>query len=236
MPVLNVSPEVLQLGVPALGLLFADVDQRDATAIDDVVAASLAEVAGRGVDDDPALRGYRELHARVGARARDVASPEALRRIAAKRGTIPRVGPIVDIYNAVSLRTGVAFGAHDAAAVEGQVSLRLLDGGESFTPLGADAPVAVRPGEYAYVDAADDVLCRLEVRQGDKTKVLSSTTACLVIAQGNPELGAEAVRLAASEVAALLARHTGARLVARDAVSCASGDSARRIWQRRPAA
>jgi DNA/RNA-binding domain of Phe-tRNA-synthetase-like protein len=217
MPVLNVSPEVRRLGVPAVGLLFSDVDQRDAPALDDVMRDALAAVDGREPDDDPALRGYRELHALVGARARDVASPEALRRIAAKRGALPAIAPIVDIYNAVSLRTGVAFGAHDAAAIEGQVSLRLLDGDESFTPLGGDGPSAVRAGEYAYVDAARDVLCRLEVRQGDKTKVRATTSECLLIAQGNPAVPAEAVERAASEVAELLARHTGAQLVARDA-------------------
>jgi DNA/RNA-binding domain of Phe-tRNA-synthetase-like protein len=222
MTVLAVSPEVRRLGVPALGMLFADVDQRNVD-LDGLVRAALDAVAGRDADADPALRGYRELHALVGARARDVASPEALRRMAAKRGAIPTIGPLVDIYNAVSLRTGVAFGAHDATAVDGQVSLRMTDGGESFTPLGADGPSTVRAGEYAYVDEARDVLCRLEVRQGEKTKVLPATTACLVIAQGNPALPADAVERAASEVAELLARHTGARLVARDAAQPTGG-------------
>lgn len=217
MTLLRVTPEVRDLGIPVRGMLFVDLRQDRATHVDDIVAAGVAQMWGQtielAVDGDPSLQGYRSLHARIGARARDVAAPEALRRMVLARGGLPRISPVVDLYNVVSLRTAIAFGAHDLAAIDGSVTLHMTDGNERFVPLGTSEPVRVRPREYAYVDDAMDVLCRLEVRQGDKTKVVATTTKCLVIVQGNPDTGMRAVESAADELADLIERCIGGRLV-----------------------
>jgi DNA/RNA-binding domain of Phe-tRNA-synthetase-like protein len=198
-------------------MLFAGLRQERANDVDMLVDAAIAQMWGQtlhaAIERDPAISGYRTLHARVGARMRDVAAPELLRRMVIIRGTLPRISPVVDLYNIVSLRTGIAFGAHDLSAVVAPVTLRLTDGSERFVPLGTKDPVRVRAGEYAYVDANGDVLCRLEVRQGDKTKVHISTSDCMVIVQGNPDTGLAPVQAAADELAELVRRCVGGRLV-----------------------
>jgi len=209
---LHVSDDILALGIPAMAIAFEGLTQNDATGVDAVVDNAIADIAGQdpgAVDEHPYLRGFRSLHARIGVRSRDVAAPEALRRMLLKRGDIPRIGPLVDLYNALSLRTGLALGAHALDAIEGGVALRLTDGTERFVPLGTSADVKVRAGEYAYVDDAGDVLCRLEVRQGNKTKVVASTTACLLIVQGNPATGIQPVRQALLELQELVPRCLG---------------------------
>lgn len=217
MSLLRISAEVRALEIPALAMAFEEIGPNRTDAVDAAVDAAVAEVVGLGeqaaVAVHPHLLGYRALHDRVGARARDVAAPEVLRRLVFQRGSIPRISPLVDLYNVVSLRTALAFGAHEQKAIVGSIDLRLLAGGERFTPLGTDSPSKIRVGEYAYVDQADDVLCRLEVRQGDKTKICPSTSACVVIVQGNPDTGVTAVESAAREFEQLVVRCLGARLV-----------------------
>jgi DNA/RNA-binding domain of Phe-tRNA-synthetase-like protein len=215
---LTVASDVSELGITAVGLRFEGVSQADPDAAEAVLRAAEREVAadlsGAGIDTDPHLAEYRALHGRVGARSKDVAAPEMLRRTLQRRGRLPRISPLVDIYNSVSLSSCLAIGAHDADRIDGQVTLRRTTGSERFVPLGTDAPKPVRPGEYAYVDDADDVLCRLEVRQADKTKVETETSSCFVIVQGNASFPAGAVEQAAGELAKLLSRHCSAKLLA----------------------
>ena len=43
----------------------------------------------------------------------------------------------------------------------------------------------ISPGEYGYVDSDRDLLCRMECRQADKSKLDGSSTDCVFIVQGN---------------------------------------------------
>jgi DNA/RNA-binding domain of Phe-tRNA-synthetase-like protein len=140
----------------------------------------------RDLDKSPDLRGFAELHAAVSPRLRKLsASPENLLTFFRTRGDIPRVNGIVDVYNAVSVASGLAVGAHDLAYVVGDIELRLTRGDEPFWPLGAAEPARIRAGEYAYIDNANELLCRLEVRQVEKTKIRQETRDAFFIVQGH---------------------------------------------------
>jgi DNA/RNA-binding domain of Phe-tRNA-synthetase-like protein len=103
-----------------------------------------------------------------------------------KHGQLPRINLLVDIYNLVSVKTHLSLGAHDRQKLGGDVHLKLTTGTERFWPIGTNELYPVKPGKYAYVDDDNDIICRLEVRQVEKTKVLPDTTACFFIVQGNP--------------------------------------------------
>lgn len=136
---------------------------------------------------DPTLQGFRRLHETFGiSNRRNIAAPENLLSLLLKTGTLPRIHPAVDLYNLVSVKTRLSLGAHDLARLAGDVHLRLTDGTEAFWPLGASEPKGIAAGEYAYIDTgANEVICRLEVRQADKTRLTPATTECLYIVQGN---------------------------------------------------
>src|SRR5579862_614213 len=136
---------------------------------------------------DPTLQGFRRLHEAFGvSNRRNIAAPENLLRLLLKTGALPRINPAVDLYNLVSVKTRLSLGAHDVARFVGDIHLRLTDGTEEFWPLGAPEPKGIAPGEYAYIDTgSNDVICRLEVRQGEKTRVTPDTTECFYIVQGN---------------------------------------------------
>ena len=153
---------------------------------------------------DPIIRGFRALRTAIGRSPRKrPCSIESLIGLLHRRGGLPQIHPIVDIYNLVSLETRLTLGAHDLDRVTGNITLRIVAGDEPFTPLGSDQREPVQAGEYAYVDDAGDVLCRLDYKQCDKTKLTDATSRCLVILQGNPNTPLESLDRAKERFVAL---------------------------------
>jgi DNA/RNA-binding domain of Phe-tRNA-synthetase-like protein len=140
---------------------------------------------------------------------REQPSVERLLTFAHKRGDLPAVNSLVDAYNLVSVRSFCSLGAHDLDRVAPPVALRLLTGGESFTPLGRDAPVPVIAGEYGYVDARNRVLCRLDILQADFSKVTTASRNVLLIVEGTAEHAPEQLRRAVADVTEQVTRFCG---------------------------
>ena len=114
-----------------------------------------------------------------------IASPESLIRLLFKYKILRPINQIVDLYNYIAIKHRVSIGAHDMECIDGNVELRLAKGNEIFTPLGKNKPHSVNTGEYCYIDDANEIICRLDCRQCDKTKTSENTTSCLFIIQGN---------------------------------------------------
>lgn len=211
----DIAPEVTTLGLRGAYLALGGLCNRAGdptfdTLLAEAVPAALAGLGADAARTDPVLAGFRTLHEAAGVPHRkNPSSPENLLRVVQKHGSLPRVNLLVDIYNLVSLETRLALGAHDLAAVAGDIHLRLTDGTEGFVPLGAGEAKAVRPGEYAYVDDANDVLCRLEVRQVEKSKVTLETTEAFYIVQGHAGTDAALLRGAVERLLALTQRFCG---------------------------
>ena len=164
------------------------------------VADQMAKIP-EDLEQSDAIRGFSALHARVSTRARKLrASPENLLMYFRKHDDLPRINGIVDVYNAISTRSGIAIGAHDLRHVSGDIELRLTLGNETFRPLGAVDIASVPPAEYAYVDAAGDILCRLEVRQVEKSKISLQSSDAFFIVQGHDGVGMGAIAAAASDL------------------------------------
>src|SRR5205823_2406338 len=89
------------------------------------------------------------------------------------------------------------------------VSLRLLSGRETFTPLGRDRPESVTAGEFGYVDAQDRVLCRLDLLQADFSKVTVQTTNALLIIEGTTSHPPELLRQTSADAIEAVTRHCG---------------------------
>jgi DNA/RNA-binding domain of Phe-tRNA-synthetase-like protein len=129
--------------------------------------------------------------------------------LAHKRGDLPVINNLVDAYNLVSVLTSCSLGAHDLDRISLPVSLRFLDGSESFTPLGSDRSVQTIAGEYGYVDAANRLLCRLDILQADFSKVTEATTNVLLIVEGTIAHSPEDLREAFANVMEQVIRYCG---------------------------
>jgi DNA/RNA-binding domain of Phe-tRNA-synthetase-like protein len=211
-----VAEPCLALGLRAGAVLFRDVRV-------DAAPAGLREEIGREIESIrghfsgsrevwalPEVVRFQEMLRQVGVNPRrEQPSVGRLLTLALERGSLPAINSLVDAYNLVSVRTLCSMGAHDLDRIELPVSLRLLSGNESFTPLGSDKETAVTAGEFGYVDAADRVLCRLDVRQADISKVTPATRNALLIIEGTTAHAPEAFRRAFDEAITLITRHCG---------------------------
>ena len=129
--------------------------------------------------DHPHLVAWREAFRAFGAK-RYLCSAEALIR----RGELPRINRLVDLYNAVSVRWAIPVGGEDIDRVAGSVRLRFADGGEPFD--GGDPP---KPGEVVWADDAGVTCRRWNWRQGRRTRLELGTTRAYFLFDALPALG-----------------------------------------------
>ncbi len=201
-----VEKAVLDIGVK---IVFPVIEGMDNTLVSPEWMAKRKEIIARLLDEykdidyhaDPILEGFHILHDRAGVKRRkNIPASENLIRLMNKHGDVFFINQAVDIYNILSMESKLALGAHDIDHVDGNVTLRFTDGTERFVPIGQSDPVPNNPNEYSYCDDANEVLCRLEIRQVEKTKVDENTTNVFYIVQGNESTDDELLLATAQKI------------------------------------
>jgi DNA/RNA-binding domain of Phe-tRNA-synthetase-like protein len=122
----------------------------------------------------PHLEAWAEMFRRFGAKPqRTPCSAEALRKRVLRDGSLPRVNPVVDLYNAVSLRFAVPVGGEDLDAYVGQPLLTVATGAEAFDTMKDGAPAQESPeaGEVVWRDDRGVTCRRWNWRQGVRTRL-----------------------------------------------------------------
>ena len=162
------------------------------------------------VQKDPILEGFNLLHDHIGVKRRkNIPASENLIKLLQKHSSLTYINKIVDIYNLISLDSKLALGAHNIDRVSGNVTLRFTDGTERFVPLGQTEPVAINPHEYSYIDDSNEVLCRLEIRQVQKTLVDETARNVFYIVQGNDATSDELLHQTAQKIIDLTTQYCG---------------------------
>jgi len=108
------------------------------------------------------IEAWRAAFRKFGANPkRTPCSVEALWKRLQKNGALPSIDPVVDLYNALSIRFGASFGGEDAARYDGVPHLGFATGAEEFDT--ARDGVAIiehpEPGEVVWRDERG-VTCR----------------------------------------------------------------------------
>jgi DNA/RNA-binding domain of Phe-tRNA-synthetase-like protein len=126
--------------------------------------------------EHPRIKPWRNAFAKLGiSGSKFPSSIESMARRIIKGDPLPRINPLVDLYNSISLRYLVPMGGHDLDTLKGNIYLRFAEGWEPFTPLGGGERIIVPKGELVYRDD-EAVLTRNWVwRQCDKDKVTEKT-------------------------------------------------------------
>jgi DNA/RNA-binding domain of Phe-tRNA-synthetase-like protein len=168
--------------------------------------ATMAEIREReaGCQQPATIAALRRLHARYGGRSKRVELPQVKLAQRLLRGGLRSIHPIVDVYNLWSARLGLSIGAFDVDRIQGAVSLRVTTGLERFRPIGSAESKLVEAGAFAYIDQANEVLCWLDVRQGDSTKLTPSTRQAIVLIEGISPLAKDELRALGVQVSASL--------------------------------
>jgi DNA/RNA-binding domain of Phe-tRNA-synthetase-like protein len=92
-----------------------------------------------------------------------------------KGNHIGTINPLVDIYNATSLRYGLPCGGEDIDTFRGDIRLTKALGDESFITLGTDESAPPYEGEIVYKDD-EGAICRCwNWRESVRTMLREST-------------------------------------------------------------
>ncbi|MFC9930777.1 B3/4 domain-containing protein [Streptomyces sp. NPDC127190] len=176
--VVDAFPDTLIAVVTAVGLRGHEPWPATTAALQEL-EEQLAAGAWQPADEsDPRIEAWHTAYRSFGTNPRRIRpSVDALGRRLAKRGTLPRINPAVDSYNAVSVRHGLPAGAFDLDQVTGAVEIRPADGTETFTPLGEpDTVENPRPGEIIYTDTTDVLTRHWNHRDAHRTRVTEDST------------------------------------------------------------
>jgi len=213
-PIFQLFPETVLGAVAAHGI--------DNTGGDDAILNQLRfeeeqvreRLAGMQVAEHPHIAPWREAYRKFGAKPKDhPSSIENLVRRALKGQPLPSINPLVDLYNAISLRHLVPAGGEDLDRIEGDVLLTLAAANEPpVLLLGESEPRPPKPGEVIYRDDAGAICRRWNWKEADRTKLTAATRNAVLVIESLPPVGRDAVARAAEELAALIRTHCGGRV------------------------
>ena len=174
------------------------------------VALAPSMIAGGDIASHPGVTPWREAYRRFGVKpSRYRSSIERLLR-SAQRGDVRSINPLVNLYNAVSLRSLLPCGGEDIDVIEGDLRLTIATGGEPFVPLGSTEESPPFAGEVVYTDDAG-IVCRCwNWREADRTKLTPETTRAVLVIEALPPRTPDNVLAACHDLARMATLHLDA--------------------------
>jgi len=180
----------------------------------DVASAALAQACQQVLNDDVAwaeahLSAWDDVFRAFGAKPkRTPCSASALRKRVLKEGALPPLDPVVDIYNAISIRYAIPVGGENLAAYAGAPRLTLAEGNEPFDTLKEGQPVIEYPdaGEVIWRDDIGVTCRRWNWRQGVRTRLDSQAQHMWFILESLPSMPLSALQEAGDELVSNLQR------------------------------
>ena len=174
----------------------------------EVAPAALAQVCQQMLNDDVPwaenhLAAWDEVFKAFGAKPkRTPCSASALRKRVMRDGSLPPLDPVVDVYNAISIRYAIPVGGENLAAYSGAPRLTLADGSEPFDTFKEGEPVVENPepGEVIWRDDLGVTCRRWNWRQGVRTRLDSQAKSMWFILESLPSMPLAALQEAGDEL------------------------------------
>lgn len=156
----------------------------------------------------PVIKAWRNVYKSFGEKKCRSSIEALIRRIMAGK-ELPRINPLVDIYNLISLTHEMPCGGEDLAVIDEDINLTYANSDEEFIPLGETEKERPNQNEVIY-KFGSKVICRnFNYRESDLTKLTeATTTAILVIESLDNDL--EGLKNALTDLAGLAKKHLSA--------------------------
>ncbi|KNC05907.1 hypothetical protein AC790_23180 [Pantoea sp. RIT-PI-b] len=145
------------------------------------------------------LSQWAEMFKRFGAKPkRTPCSADALRKRVQRDGSMAAIDPIVDLYNAVSVRFAIPVGGENVAAYVGNPRLTRAAGSEQFDVYkeGVLSHESPEPGEVIWRDETGVTCRRWNWRQGVRTRLSIEQTQMWFVLERLPAMPLDALQQA----------------------------------------
>lgn len=189
-PRLVISTELDHIPVISKTYTYLKVEKRNDRVdqwINDYVAKIKEKYSHRDWKNASIFKGYVALHDQYTDQKGIPSSSAALIDFILEKGSVPKINTFVDIYNVVSSFTGISIGAHDIDKLQGTSRLEIFPRDRPFKMIGGPRNAVAKKSEYGYVDDKG-VLCKMDIKQCNRTKVTENTKRVLMIFQGHADL------------------------------------------------
>jgi len=154
------------------------------------------------------LAAWAEVFRTFGAKPqRTPCSAEALRKRVVRDGNLSSIDPVVDLYNAISIKYAIPVGGENYAAYVGAPRLTIAEGTERFDTVKEGTPAFESPekGEVIWRDDLGVTCRRWNWRQGVRTRLDASAQRMWFILESLPVMPIWALNEAADQLIAGLA-------------------------------
>jgi len=192
-------------------------NSRHSQEIDDLLSQAIGEMKKNFVaekaQDHPRIKPWRNAFSKLGiSGSKFPSSIESMARRILKGDPFPKINPLVDLYNSLSLKYLVPMGGHDLDTLEGDLHLRFAEGWEPFTPMDGGEMVIVPKGELVYRDDRDVLTRNWVWRQCEKDKATEKTKNIFIPIDVLEEVGRQKAEEIILELQALVPRYLGGRI------------------------
>lgn len=173
--------------------------------IEDELKKKYSSMRGREVEG---VVPYREVFKELGYNPNKfMPSIEALVDRTIRGKGLPRILPIVDLYNYISLKYLLPIGGHDLKGTTEDIEVRFSKEGDRFLPFGATEVEDIDKGELVYAIGKNIKTRRWIWRQGDIGKVTTSSKDIFFPIDGFEGINDDRVRKASIELSEKLKKH-----------------------------
>lgn len=191
--------------VVAKGINNVSENSRISQLLEEQTIAARDALNGQSLKEHPMIVPYREAFTALGYNPNKfMCSVEALCKRVMKGSTLPKINPIVDLGNAISMKYILPIGAHDMRKLSGDLEVRFTEDGDSFLPFGETERERPDSGELVYVSGYTIKTRRWIWRQSDDGKIDETSTDVVFPIDGFLDHNRGSVMNACDELTSLL--------------------------------
>ena len=199
-----VSPEVSRLGIK---VRFAELIGLNIKKKHMGLEKLKDDIEKKAKLDENVIEGYEKVYKNLGLE-NIKCSVYNLIDLVKRGGKLPTINTLVDSYNLISLKYSLVVGAHDREKIKGSLGFKILNGTEYYIPLSKKEREQINAGEFGVIDE-EKVLCRLDIKQGEQTKVTEDTKNIILYVEGNENASDELLDMAIKEMCDLILKFCG---------------------------
>ena len=203
----EIDPKLTKLGIDVkLAVIEGTKIKKSNSELDKLKKQVAEDIEDKELEGNTIVEAYKDVYKKFKVDVEN--SAVHLVKLVKEKGNFPTINTAVDSYNLISAKKLVSAGLHDLDNIKGDVKLTVTRGNELYIPLGETEPEKIHPGKFAMVDE-EKVLCWLDVKQGQHTKIGNDSKNLLLYVQGNKETSGLYLEDALVEMCKLITKFSG---------------------------